>query len=137
MRSALAVFGVFAVCVSELMARRRYDDPRESPSGGVLSVSGRFLAAGTVTAFERVFGRMNEQVNPPRRSRRRANRMNELERRVESLESEIRWLRRALDARSEQNGPMAVGACPNCGTGVLMRHGDELRCNTCGYSHFL
>lgn len=63
--------------------------------------------------------------------------MNELERRIERLESEIEWLRRILDARGEQGGSLAVGACPNCGTGVLMRHGDELRCATCGYSQFL
>ena len=63
--------------------------------------------------------------------------MNELERRVERLESEVQWLRRALAASGEQNGPMAVGACPNCSGGVLMRRGGELRCDTCGYSHFL
>ena len=80
---------------------------------------------------------MNGQVDPPRRSKRRVHRMNELERRVERLESEIEWLRRALAAGGEQNGPLAVGGCPNCGTGVLMRYGGELRCDSCGYSHFL
>lgn len=80
---------------------------------------------------------MDGQADRPRRSRRRVSRMNELERRVERLESELQLLRRALDARGEQNAPMAVGACPNCPNGVLMRYGSELRCDTCGYSHFL
>ncbi len=63
--------------------------------------------------------------------------MRELERRVGRLEAELAWLRRAVEADGEDAGAVAVGPCPGCGRGVLVRRRDELRCSTCGYVTFL
>ncbi|UPV76559.1 hypothetical protein M0R89_18680 (plasmid) [Halorussus limi] len=65
------------------------------------------------------------------------NRLRELESRVERLEDELRWLRRALEANDERAGTTAVGPCPNCETGVLTARGGELRCSACEFSKFL
>lgn len=72
-----------------------------------------------------------------RTARRRVNRMRELEERVERLEAELRWLRRAVEANGERVGAKAVGRCPNCGEGVLTASGSELRCSNCKYARFL
>jgi hypothetical protein len=63
--------------------------------------------------------------------------MRELERRVERLEDEVRWLRRAVAASGERADAMAVGRCPRCSRGVLMRRGDQLRCSVCEYGRYL
>jgi ribosomal protein S27AE len=63
--------------------------------------------------------------------------MRELEDRVERLEDELRWLRRAVEVNGQRTGAKAVGRCPNCNAGVLTASGSELRCSSCGYAKFL
>ncbi|USZ69798.1 hypothetical protein NGM10_17020 (plasmid) [Halorussus salilacus] len=70
------------------------------------------------------------------RPRRRVPRLNDLERRVERLESELRWLRRAVETRGEATESV-VGPCPDCQQGILRHRGGELRCDACGYARFL
>lgn len=62
--------------------------------------------------------------------------MNDLERRVEQLESEVTYLRRVVETQGD-NDASIVGPCPNCETGMVTRHGDELSCGTCGSGRFL
>ncbi|WP_276302397.1 hypothetical protein [Halorussus lipolyticus] len=71
------------------------------------------------------------------RNRRREKRVRKLEARVEQLESELRWLRRVVRANGDSSGSPAVGPCPNCRRGVLVRRSDELRCASCRYTRFL
>ena len=63
--------------------------------------------------------------------------MRELESKVERLEEELRWLRRAVEANGEHTGAAAVGRCPNCDDGVLTASGSELQCSRCRYTKFL
>lgn len=81
--------------------------------------------------------RTNLTRTPSPPEHRRVNRMRELERRVEQLEDEVRWLRRVLMTEGEQEGRQATGPCPNCARGVLVHRNGELRCSSCEYSRFL
>ncbi|MFC4451658.1 hypothetical protein [Halorussus aquaticus] len=78
----------------------------------------------------------NERVRE-RPARRRVNRVRELERRIERLEAEVRWLRRAVVATGKRTGAMPVGPCPDCGRGVLLRRESELVCSACEYCRYL
>ncbi|WP_128478700.1 hypothetical protein [Halorussus pelagicus] len=63
--------------------------------------------------------------------------MRELETRIERLEDELRWLRRAVAANGERTGVTSVTRCPKCRDGVLTARGSELRFSACKYSRFL
>lgn len=80
---------------------------------------------------------MENELEGRRGPRRRVNRMRELERRIARLEDELGWLRRAVEANGEDADAVAVGPCPTCGRGVLVRRGSQLECSTCGYVRFL
>ncbi|WP_394352026.1 hypothetical protein [Halorussus halophilus] len=67
----------------------------------------------------------------------RARRLRQLELRVARLEEEVQWLRRAVEANGESLGTLAVGPCPKCESGVLVRHDDDLHCTVCGYTRYL
>lgn len=63
--------------------------------------------------------------------------MRQLESRVARLEEEVQWLRRAIEVNGETLGTTVVGACPDCGSGVLVRREDDLHCSSCGYTQYL
>lgn len=63
--------------------------------------------------------------------------MAKLESKLKRLESEVRWLQRAMQENGERNGHSVFGPCPNCESGVLASEADRLHCATCGYVRFL
>ncbi|MFC4552563.1 MULTISPECIES: hypothetical protein [Halorussus] len=71
------------------------------------------------------------------REERRESYLRELESRVDRLESEVAWLRRAVQIDGERNDHLVMGPCPRCAVGVLARQNDRLECSDCGYSRFL
>jgi len=74
------------------------------------------------------------RTNRIERKRRRANRVQELQRRIDDLEAEVAWLVRVVE---EHEDARATGPCTNCSRGVLVHRNGELRCSACGYGRFL